>query len=262
MNELIGLLPYAENSWLAFLSLWLVLVGFHVSVHFGVAAVLIAIARSQKWRKIQARETRVPAMSEIRESFSGFLGTPLCLSLGLWSQYKGWALEPMATGFWSVLIFFLVATLIHDLWFYAVHRLLHTKLLLKWHTPHHKSPVPTVWTNDRFTLPDVLLTQCFLTWIVFVLPIPPLALVLYRLSDHIKGLIGHSGFEFAASKLAIWPMPFVSVTHHDGHHELFRYNFGNTLSIWDRLFGTLDPNYDAKVLAVRERLAEKQPPTK
>ncbi|MEQ8954539.1 MAG: hypothetical protein RL120_10425, partial [Gammaproteobacteria bacterium] len=122
MNELIGLLPYAEISWLAFLTLWAVLVGFHVSVHFVTANVLIALARSQQWRKIQVRETRVPAITEIRESFSGFLGTPLCLSLGLWAQYQGWAMEPVATGIWSVLIFFLIATLIHDLWFYAVHR--------------------------------------------------------------------------------------------------------------------------------------------
>jgi len=262
VNEIIGLLPYAENAWLAFLTLWAALILFHVSVHFVTAAILIALARSQKWRKIQARETRVPASSEIRESFSGFLGTPFCLSLGLWAQYQDWALPPMETSVWTVLVFFLIATLIHDLWFYSIHRLLHTKWLFKWHIPHHKSPVPTVWTNDRFTLLDVLMTQCFLIWVVFVLPIPPLALLLYRLSDHIKGLIGHSGFEFAASRLAIWPMPFVCVTHHDGHHELFHYNFGNTLSIWDRLFGTLDPEYDAKVLAVRERLAEKQPPQK
>lgn len=259
MEVAIGLLPYSDNHWLSFLTLYVALITFHVSVHFGFGYALTLLNKIHPWRKIQPQETQIPAAREIRDSLSGFIGTPLCLAAGLWSQYMGWAMTPVEHGFWSVLIFFLIATLLHDLWFYWVHRLLHTKKLIRWHRLHHMSPVPTVWTNDRFTLPDVLMTQCFLTVVVFVLPIPALALVLYRLSDHIKGIIGHSGYEYAASRLAIWPMPFVCVSHHDGHHELFRYNFGNTLSVWDRLFGTLDPDYDKKVLEVRERLAEQRP---
>lgn len=259
MEELIGLLPFAENVLLRFCTLWCLLVLFHISVHFGFGFILQCINGMQPWRKIQAKESNIPARTEIKQSWSGFLGTPFCLSLGLWSQYKGWAITPLETTFWSILGFFVLATLMHDLWFYWMHRLLHTKAFIRWHRLHHMSPVPTVWTNDRFTLPDVLMSQCFLCVVPFVLPIPALALVLYRLSDHVKGLIGHSGYEYAAGPFAIWPMPFVCVTHHDGHHELFRYNFGNTLSIWDRMFGTLDPEYDEKVRAVKQRLAERRP---
>lgn len=262
MTELMELLPFAENLPLRFLSLFLLLSLFHMSVHFGVGLFITALNKTQPWRKIQTQETRISASTEVRQSWSGFVGTPFCLALGLWSQYMGWAWVPVETSFWSVLLFFLIATLLHDLWFYWAHRLLHTKALIKWHRVHHMSPVPTVWTNDRFTLPDVLISQSFLWVIPFVLPIPALALLLYRLSDHIKGLVGHSGYEYAASPLAVWPMPFVCVAHHDAHHELFRYNFGNTLSIWDRLFGTLDPEYDKKVVILRERLADKQPAAK
>jgi len=256
MGALIEFLPFSNSEWLRFGSLFCLLSLFHMIVHFGFGFALQCLNSFQPWRKIQARQSKISAVTEIKESWSGFVGTPLCLSLGLWSQYKGWALVPLETTFWSVLGFFILATLIHDLWFYAVHRLLHTKVLIRWHRVHHMSPVPSVWTNDRFTLPDVLMSQSFLFVIPFVLPIPALALVLYRLSDHIKGLIGHSGYEYAAGPFAVWPMPFVCVLHHDAHHELFRYNFGNTLSIWDRLFGTLDPEYDKKVRQIRERLAE------
>ena len=258
MENLIDLLPFSENGLLRFFSLFCALGLLHTSVHFGAGLILQWLNTAQPWRKIQPRETRITALTEIKQSWSGFVGTPFCLALGLWSQYKGWALVPTDTTFLSVLFFFVVATLIHDLWFYAAHRLLHTKVFIKWHKVHHLSPVPTVWSNDRFTLPDVLMSQSFLFIVPFVLPIPAVALVLYRLSDHIKGLIGHCGFEYAASRLAVWPMPFVCVLHHDTHHELFRYNFGNTLSIWDRLFGTLDPEYDKKVSDIRERLAQRR----
>ncbi len=254
---IVEFLPGPDQGLMGFLSLYLCLVLLHISVHFSFSGLVLLGNRYHPWRKIQVSHTRIPVLTEIGQSWSGFVGTPLCLATGLWSQHQGWTLTPVATGIWSLLLFFVLATLLHDIWFYWAHRLLHTKALIRWHRLHHLSPVPTVWSNDRFTLPDVLLTQSFLGLLPFVVPIPPLALVLYRLSDHLKGIVGHSGYEWAAGRYAVWPMPFVCVLHHDSHHELFRYNFGNTLSVWDRLFGTLDPDYDARVLSLRARLVKR-----
>lgn len=33
---------------------------------------------------------------------------------------------------------------------------------------------------------------------------------------------------------------------HGGHHELVRYNFGFYTLLWDRLFGTLDLEFDRR----------------
>jgi sterol desaturase/sphingolipid hydroxylase (fatty acid hydroxylase superfamily) len=43
----------------------------------------------------------------------------------------------------------------------------------------------------------------------------------------------------------------VCTTYHDQHHELYNWNYGNFTSIWDRLGGTLHPDYD-RVVAKRE----------
>ena len=241
-----------------FLALYLGLILGHMAVHFGFGALLSLVNRRFPWRKIQSKETRVYAVTEIRQSWSGFLGTPFCMALGLWTQVIGWGPGPAQLTLWSLVGFFLLLTLLHDIWFYWIHRLMHTRPMVRWHRVHHMSPVPTVWSNDRFTLPDVLLTQCFLFLAPLVMPVPAVALILYRLSDQIKGIIGHSGYEYAASPFAVWPMPFVCVKHHDAHHELYHVNFGNTLSIWDRLFGTLEPDYDNKVKALRARLKARQ----
>ena len=173
MDTLVNLLPFSGTPLLQFIALFCLFSAAHMSLHFGFGFLLnLYCQKTQKAKKIQEKETRIAAWTEIKQSWSGFVGTPLCLAVGLWSQYKGWALLPVETTFWTVLFFFVVATLIHDVWFYFVHRLLHTKALIKWHRIHHMSPVPTVWTNDRFTLPDVLMTQSFLAIIPFILPIP------------------------------------------------------------------------------------------
>ena len=41
------------------------------------------------------------------------------------------------------------------------------------------------------------------------------------------------------------PWPFISALHHDLHHQRFTVNFANQFSIWDRVFGTLDKDYDS-----------------
>ena len=46
-----------------------------------------------------------------------------------------------------------------------------------------------------------------------------------------------------------------SATAHNLHHRAFRSNFGLYTLIWDRLFGTIDPRYDAGLLARIERRA-------
>ena len=60
-------------------------------------------------------------------------------------------------------------------------------------------------------------------------------------------MIGHVGFEFMASPLSRKPWPGVSTTFHDQHHSHFKVNYANMFSVWDRLFGTLHPDYDKRV---------------
>ena len=38
-------------------------------------------------------------------------------------------------------------------------------------------------------------------------------------------------------------------SYHDQRHAEFRYNFANYFSIWDRMLGTVSPDYDARVAA-------------
>jgi sterol desaturase/sphingolipid hydroxylase (fatty acid hydroxylase superfamily) len=68
-------------------------------------------------------------------------------------------------------------------------------------------------------------------------------------------MIGHSGFEYFGNATARWPLPLVATVHHDFHHQRFNVNFANQFTIWDRLFGTLDPHYDERVKQMTQRTA-------
>ena len=60
-------------------------------------------------------------------------------------------------------------------------------------------------------------------------------------------MIGHCGFEYFAASTARYPSPLLCTTFHDQHHSGFRYNYANYFSFWDRVLGTLAPNYDQRV---------------
>ena len=246
-----------------FATLWLSLYLVHVLLYLSSGAILTQINRRNPRRRIQDRPSRVPASVEIRQGFVSLLGSSLCLSAGLWAQYAGWSPAPvelligdsyttLASLGWLVL-FLLASILLADIWFYAEHRLVHVRWLFPVHREHHLSPTPTPWTNDRFSFVEVILIQSYLWVVPFVLPIPGLVLIIHRLYDQVKGMIGHGGHEYFAGRGARWPLPFTCVTHHDRHHQAFNCNYGSFLTIWDRMFGTLEANYDDKI----RRLAEK-----
>ena len=66
-------------------------------------------------------------------------------------------------------------------------------------------------------------------------------------------MIGHCGYEYFEGAWARWPSPLACVGYHDAHHEKFSVNYGNLLTVWDRIFGTIEPDYDQKVVAVTEK---------
>jgi len=103
------------------------------------------------------------------------------------------------------------------------------------------------WSFPLFFLISVLLHDTYYALIVFILPIPALALLAHRLFDQVSAAIGHCGYEHFAGFTARKPWPLLCTVFHDQHHQYFLYNYGNYLSVWDRLMGTVHPGYDSRV---------------
>ena len=232
-----------------FLILWAIVYAVTFGGYIGFGAIFQWYCHRHPERRIQAkRRGEKRKWTEIRQSAWSLIATCFCLAGGLFAQQQGWVLfAPLDLTWWSFILMFLVSIVAFDAWFYWGHRLMHWGPLYKHHAYHHKSIAPTVWSNYSDTMLDAFVMQSYYLWAPLILPIPPQVLLAHRVYDHFNGMIGHSGFEFAASPLARYPSIFVCTLFHDQHHSRFNTNFANFFSFWDRLCGTLDANYDRGV---------------
>ena len=75
----------------------------------------------------------------------------------------------------------------------------------------------------------------------------------YTAVNLVFGIFGHLGVEVlpAATRRSPVFRWVATPTLHAGHHVQPEYNLGFYTSIWDRLFGTLDPGYDRRRVAAR-----------
>jgi sterol desaturase/sphingolipid hydroxylase (fatty acid hydroxylase superfamily) len=84
--------------------------------------------------------------------------------------------------------------------------------------------------------------------ILFVVPIHPGALVIFQQISTAVNVYGHSGYElyppgWSRHWLGRWINTSVA---HNTHHATARHNYGLYFLVWDRLMGTLDPEYDRR----------------
>ncbi|MDK1384179.1 sterol desaturase family protein [Sinorhizobium sp. 8-89] len=229
----------------------LFLFGFYattVVTYFALGHGLTWVNDRNPERKIQkGRGSDKRRKAEIRQSLASMFSASLPLAIGLYAQQKGWAPAPWAFNWWAAVPLFVLCLFLYDSWFYFMHRLLHTKWLYPLHALHHKSIAPTIWSTYSEDVFDNFLLQGFSAVIVFAVPFPPTILIGQRLFEHFNGMFGHCGFEYFASSTARYPSPLLCTTFHDQHHSGFRYNYGNYFSFWDRVLGTISPNYDHRV---------------
>ncbi len=236
---------------LLFSIIWLVSYAGHLFFYFTQGFIESRINSRYPNRRIQPKQkdrSEKRIMTEIKYSVKSLLITSGCLSIGIWLQIEGWTLySPIELNWFNGISMLLVTAVLYDAWFYWMHRLMHTKHLYRFHTLHHQSIAPTVWSNYSDSHADAFAMQSFYILIAVLLPVPTVILIIHRIIDHINGQIGHSGFEFFADRFTRAPSPMLCVTFHDQHHQYFNYNFANYFSIWDRLLGTIHPDYDTTV---------------
>ena len=233
-----------------FLTLLAAVYLFTIALYFTIGFAIEWFNRRNEGRRIQKnRRGDRRRRQEMKQSLASILVTSLSLSAGLFAQHAGFAPTPWHLTWWNAVPLFLLAMVLFDAWFYFAHRLLHTKPFYRFHRLHHLSSTPTVWSNDSIGIVDTALSQGFYAVVVFFVPLPPLVLVANRLFDQVNGTFGHAGFEYFASRTSRSPSPMLCTTYHDQHHAEFRYNFANYFSFWDRLMGTVSPDYDRRVAA-------------
>jgi Delta7-sterol 5-desaturase len=138
----------------------------------------------------------------------------------------GWAW----TIFSSVLLFLAV-----DIMAYYAHRLLHVKPMFKrFHCWHHRYVATTPWVVTAMHPVEFMIFQASTFLPMFMFPCWAPAAVFVFVYTLIFNIIDHSGVRLT-SRIP-WQGPSM---YHDDHHVHFHCNFGQHLTLWDRLHGTL-----------------------
>lgn len=139
-----------------------------------------------------------------------------------------------------------ILTALMDFGMYVFHRTAHHRLLYPIiHLTHHlyENPRPlTLFVLNPF---EVLGFGALLIVVILLVQASQLAIVIYLAFNLIFGLVGHLGVEPAPRTWLKLPiLRYVSTsTFHAEHHHDKGYNFGFYTVVWDRLFGTLSPEY-------------------
>lgn len=129
---------------------------------------------------------------------------------------------------------------------YWAHRLLHRPLAFRWiHRWHHRYTAPTAFTAMAMHPLELALYQGLTLAPLLVLPVHVAGVVVVLVYQNLVALVDHSGVRTRA--WFPWQPP---AQFHDDHHVHFHVNYGQTLGVWDRVFGTwrrADRRYGADV---------------
>jgi len=147
---------------------------------------------------------------------------------------------------WWIPISVVLAMVVQDTYFYWMHRTVHHPIFFKQiHLLHHKSNNPSPWTSYSFHLFEGILEALIVPIIFILIPMHPIAIILFVFIGFTINVYGHLGYEIAPKWLRhsfLFEMMNTS-THHNMHHAKFKENYGLYFRFWDRLMKTEHPDY-------------------
>ncbi len=227
---------------------------------FGMAAALTALGfvfeRLFGGRRIFAMA--LPPGQYTRELRNGLMFLSLLTIAGTFYLGAGWV-DWSGRGSVSGLVTFALCWLGFEVYYYLLHRAMHTRTLIRVHREHHRSHINTPLTAFSTSIPECL------GWIVgyaFVplvmtglgLPVHPSGFLAYLIYNFSGNVIGHVNCEifpaFAGRRSASWLAH--PIIYHALHHARYTGHYAFGASFMDRSFGSewSDwPELHAEVLA-------------
>ncbi len=156
---------------------------------------------------------------------------------------------------WFILAFPIMA-LIHDTYFYWMHRLIHHPAIFKWvHLVHHKSTNPSPFAAYAFHPLEAILEAGIFVVFVLTIPVNKFHLIFFFLFQIVYNVYGHCGWELYPKGFnKHWFGKWINTSvNHNQHHQYFKGNYGLYFLFWDRMMGTIRPDYDEKFEEVKTR---------
>ena len=135
-----------------------------------------------------------------------------------------------------------LTVLVHDAYFYWIHRLMHLPgLYRKMHLTHHRSVNPSPWAAFAFHPLEAVLEAGIIPILLIIMPLHPISFLGFVTVMLVFNVYGHLGYELFPAKLFHHPLGkwLNTAVYHNLHHEKFKGNYGLYFTFWDRWCGTL-----------------------
>jgi Delta7-sterol 5-desaturase len=155
--------------------------------------------------------------------------------------------------------------IIHDTYFYWMHRMMHQPKLFKFfHVVHHKSTNPSPLASFAFQPTEAFIEAGVIIVFAFTVPIHFYHIFFLLFIMTMYNVYGHLGFElypknFNKHWLGKWLNTSVN---HNMHHQYFKGNYGLYFTFWDRIMNTLHKDYDDHYKAATTKAEIKNNPPK
>ncbi|MDN5289287.1 MAG: Fatty acid hydroxylase superfamily protein [Mucilaginibacter sp.] len=167
----------------------------------------------------------------------------IVLLISLWDNQHHWGFInyiPFHKNFW---VYYISLFILLDLCEYIYHVIMHKfDFLWKFHLVHHSDLKVDVSTTIREHPGETFIRTCFLMLWVFLLGPVAGVLVLRQTFQTFSNIVAHTEFRLPSRTNKIIGIIFITPNlHHVHHHYQLPFtdrNYGDVLSIWDRLFGT------------------------
>lgn len=151
-----------------------------------------------------------------------------------------------AFGWWYLSFSLVLAMVIHEAYYYFLHRWMHRPKIFKlFHYVHHDSIVTSAWTAFSFHPIESMLQTLIVPLIIIFIPLHYSVIAIILVLMTVTATINHLHIEiypkgFANNWFGKW---WIGSTHHSLHHSKYRFNYGLYFTFMDRLFKTESPEY-------------------
>jgi lathosterol oxidase len=217
----------------------------------------------RRWISYKKIQPKTPRNKDILREL-GFSITTICIAGFIIIFLHHPSIAPYTTryknisdhGMFYYFALFPVLFIIHDTYFYFMHRLMHHKAIFRFvHLTHHRSTNPSPWAAYAFHPLEALVEQGILIVFYFTIPIHGTHVAIFFLMSIIYNVYGHLGYElyprgFSKTRIGKWINTSIS---HNQHHQHFNGNYGLYFLFWDRMMGTIREDYDARFEEVKTR---------
>jgi len=172
----------------------------------------------------------------------------LAVGAALDAQANGWGLmHSLDIPLWLAVV---ATVLIFDFAIWAQHLITHkVPLLWRLHRVHHADRDMDVTTAIRFHPVEIALSMLLKIGLAYLLGPPAIGVILFEIILNGTAMFNHANIRLPLWLDAIVRQVLVTPDMHRVHHSVHRNehdsNYGFSLSIWDRMFGTYIPQPDA-----------------